>query len=210
MSTTPPDPDDDQHWLDMLAGRHVAEPDRRTAQEATWLRAALLAYRAQAPVGSPAAPQDRIGRLIARARAAGLTTVATQERTSQECGLLLRRPRLRWPLGAAALAATLALTLVPWALQHRVDNDDGAVLRGEAVQTRHAADPLAEREALRAALQAAGLKSAPYQRLDRLGLDVDLPQPLTPAGRSALQSWGLTPPSGPTLRIEFIAAGVSR
>ena len=78
MSTTPPDPDDDQHWLDLLAGRHVAEPDRRTAQEATWLRAALLAYRAQAPVGSPAAPQDRIGRLIARARAAGLTTVATQ------------------------------------------------------------------------------------------------------------------------------------
>lgn len=203
MSAAPTDPDDDQHWLDLLAGRSVAEPDRRTAQEAAWLRAALLAYRGQAPVGAPAAPDERIDRLLARARAAGLIPAPT--------GAVARAqpPMQRWSIGAVALAAALALLVVPWALQINDDRGDAAVMRGDTLQVRRATNPALDREAVRTALQAAGIESAPYQRLDRLGLDAELPPVLAPNQREALIRLGLKPPAGPSLRIEFTADGAS-
>lgn len=199
MTKPAPDPDDDPQWLDLLAGRQVADPDRRTAQEAAWLRAALLAYRAQAPAGVPAAPAERVARLLARARASGLIPAPHDAGTA-------RGPRsiLRWPISALALVGLAALVVLPWVPLPGVDRDSGAVMRGDVVQTRRAADPAADREVLRAALQAVGIESAPYQRLGRLGLDVDLPRPLTAAQRDALARLGLVTPMGPSLRIEFL------
>jgi len=204
MTPSTPDPDDDQQWLDLLAGRHVAEPDRRTAQEAAWMRAALLAYRGQAPAGVPAAPDERMARLLARARTAGLIP-------TPKAGGSVRasRPTWRWSIGAAALVATLALLVAPWALRPGPDPDGTAVMRGDTVQVRRVTDPAADRETVRAALQAAGLDSVPYQRLDRLGLDVELPPVLSPSQRESLTGLGLKPPTGPSLHVEFMAEGAS-
>lgn len=220
MSAAPPDDDDDLHWLQLLSGRHVHEPDRRTAQEAAWLRAALLAYRAQAPAGAPAAPEQRVARLIERARAAGVLPPSAPQRPARAARwalrgfspsrLLQRWPSLSWPLAGALATAALVSLVLPWKLIQEPPDDGATVLRGDAVQTRPAADPTAAREALRAALAAAGLEAAPYQRLDRLGLDLELPQPLTPAQRETLTRLGVTPPSGPSLRIEFVAPAASR
>lgn len=210
MPPAPPEDDDDQQWLQLLAGRHVHEPDGRTAQEAAWLRAALLAYRAQAPAGAPASPELRVARLIGRARAAGLLMPLSPapQRATGAASPLLRGPVRRLSI-AGALAAALAWLVLPWPL-HQTPVDDAAVQRGDAVQTRMSADPSAEREALRAALVASGIEAAPYERLGRLGLDLELPQPLTPAQRDALARLGVAPPSGPSLRIEFVKAGPVR
>ncbi len=105
------------------------------------------------------------------------------------------------------MVALAALVILPWVPLPGVERDSGAVMRGDVVQTRRAADPAADREALRAALQAADIQSTPYQRLGRLGLDVDLPQPLTAAQRDAMARLGLATPMGPSLRIEFVDGG---
>lgn len=214
MSDDPLPPDDDQQWLDLLAGRPVPDAAPRTAQEATAFRSALLACRAQAPAGSPSAPEQRVERLIHRARAAGLVpppaaAAPAGRRPASWLASWLARLR-RWPVGAAVMAMLVAgLVLVPW-LQQAGDEPSAPVLRGDAVQTRVAADPAADREAVRAALRAAGLDAAPYQRLDRLGLDVELPQPLSARQHQALTALGLAPPAGPALRIEFVATETPR
>lgn len=213
MNAAPPDPDDDQQWFDLLAGRHATEPDRRTAQEAAWLRAALLAYRGQAPAGAPAAPDERVARLLGRARAAGLvpTPTASGSMRSAFACRACRAFRRAWPwsIGAAALAATLALLVAPGGLRPPADRDEAVIMRGDAVQVRRSSQPAVDREAMRAALRAAGIDAAPYERLDRLGLDVELPQQLTPTQRDALTGLGLPPAVGPALRIEFSSEGSS-
>ncbi len=209
MTDAPPSPDDDQQWFELLAGRAAPDAHQGTAQEAAWLRAALLAYRAQAPAGEPAPPEQRAERLVERARAAGIVPRPTQPPPDRRRVPWWPLPLRAWPWAGALLATLVgAMVALPWLLPEPHE-PEAPVLRGDAVQTRQASDPAADREAVRAALRAVGIEAAPYQRLDRLGLDIELPQPLSADQRQALIGLGLVPPAGPALRIEFVAAGAA-
>ncbi|MFT7722081.1 MAG: hypothetical protein QM788_04530 [Roseateles sp.] len=189
------DPDDDPHWLDLMAGRTVDAADARTRKEAAWLRAALLSYRPAAPQGGPADADARIRRLLARARAAGVLAATANDAAPA------RRRSAWWP---PALAASVAAFGVMFAvLSPHEGPDDGGTLRGAPVQTVRAADPEARRAQLLQALRAAGFDAQPFERLGRAGIDVALPVPLPPEQAAALGRLGLAAPAGPSLQIEF-------
>ncbi len=118
---------DDQDWLDLLAGRAAPDADPRTCKEAAWLRAALLSYRANAPSGAPAPADERVVRLLARARNAGIL-VSTESSTLIDTP---RKPSSAWRYAVAAGVAMFAamLALLPSRLQagHPGDQKPGAV-----------------------------------------------------------------------------------
>jgi len=201
-------PDDDQAWLDLLAGRSAPDAQAATRHEAAWLRAALLAYRAQAPAGGPAPAEQRIGRLLLRAREAGVlgpaSPVAARRPTAgwrvALAGLVSRRSL--GPMGLALAALVLSAVLLLPGL--RPDAPEADAMRGPARQSVSAPNPLARRDAAMAALRAAGLDAQPFVRLGRPGLDIALPVPLPAAQADALRGQGLLPPGGPTLQVEFV------
>ena len=209
MTPSAPPDDDDQHWLDLMAGRAVPDARSATRQDAAWLRAALLAYRVDAPAGEPTRPDLRVQRLLQRAHVAGLL------QAEPATGGAWQRLR-QWligdgqPLRLGALAAALVLCVVGLQLLWQTtEPDPAAVERGAALQTLRVADPRAERDAMQAALRQAGLEATPYERLGRLGLDIELSAAPSAGQRQALQQLKLALPAGPALRVEFIDAKAS-
>lgn len=206
MSQHPPaandaaDDRDDQPWFDLLAGRAAPGASLRTQAEAAALRSALRRHAGAAPPGQPAPADERITRLLARARADGVLPAAAGQPPHQ------RAPRRAWATGAlAAGVAALGLAL----LLQRPGSDGppaDSVLRGAAVQQLQAADPLQRRDQLLQALRAAGLDAQPFERLGRPGLDIALPVPLPPAQARALAGLGLAAPPGPSLLVELLPA----
>lgn len=196
--------DDDQHWLDLIAGRDAPEADVRTRKEAAWLRAAMLSYRIAPPSGGPADADARVLRLITRARDAGvLPPAANDSQAARDTPPTARAPRRHWPLAWAAGILACALGAL-WAPLHQTD--DGEVLRGAAVQRLQvpdAATALSRRAEVLQTLRAAGFDAAGYERLGHLGIDLALDVPLPPRQAAVLKSLGITPPSGPSLQIEF-------
>ncbi len=225
-----PDADgDDQHWLDLMAGRSAPDASARTRNEAAWLRAALLSYRQDVPPGVPAPADERVMRLLTRARAEGVLPAQQQAHPApaqplahpsthppaapmQAVGAGRAAPANRWRYALAAGMAGLAAVLVFAPGRHGlqpVDGDlDGSTLRGVAVQRIEAAEPLPRRQQLLQALREAGLDAQPYERLGRAGIDVALPVPLPAPQAAALRGLGLTPPTGPSLQIEVVPAAV--
>jgi hypothetical protein len=209
-------PLDDDDWIDLLAGRAAPDSLRATRQEAAWLRAALLAYRAQAPAGTVPDPAQRIERLLARARRAGL--LEPRRATSSGWppggrGAWISRWFARWGGGAWRLGAGLAmaaLLAVLWWPPAADDDGRVPVLRGAAVQQFEVADPAAEARRVQQALQAAGFEVLPYALLGRRGLDVTLDHPLSERRRQALRQLGLQAPPGPTLRLEYLPRAETR
>jgi hypothetical protein len=198
--------DDDQHWFDLLAGRPSAGADATTRAEAARLRQALLQHRAAAPAGDPAAPDDRIARLLGRARAEGV--LAAPSATAPPLSSPQHRRRQAWAGALAAGVAGLVITLLL-----RSPDDQGApkgmpeaVLRGAPVQQLQAADPQQRRQQLLQALRAAGLDAHSFDRLGRAGLDIALPVPLPAAQARALADLGIADPHGPSLQIELLPA----
>lgn len=194
------DPDDDQHWLDLMAGRAAPEADARTRREAAWLRAAMLSYRAAAPPGAPADADERVGRLLTKAREAGVLVSATNDAANDPA--LPRRPITWWRPALAACVAICGIVLV---FQPAKDGlDDGSTLRGAPVQRIQAQDAAQRRQQLLQDLRAAGFDAKPFERLGRLGIDISLPVPLPAEQGAALKRLGLVPPAGPSLQIEFV------
>lgn len=200
------DTDDDLHWLNLLAGRAAPDADARTRKEAAWLRAALLSYRSDAPPGAPAHADDRVGRLLARAREAGvLPRAANDERLAGS-----RLPtRSRWPLALAASVVLCGVLFVNLNSRQTPDDDAGP-LRGAPVQQITAPDTALRREQLLQDLRAAGFDARPFERLGRPGIDVSLPVPLPRDQAAALTRLGLHAPAGPSLQIEILAPQASR
>lgn len=212
--TEPDDLQDDQHWLDLMAGRDAPDADARTRKSAAWLRAAMLTYRVDAPAGGPSGPDVRIRRLLARARAAGVLGAAANEadypgrgpRAGSRWSRTLRGPQAL--VASLVLCASVAL-LMPW----QADDGGDGVMRGAAVQTLTAPagqSAAQQRDDVLRQLRAAGFDAQPFDRLARPGIDVALEVPL-PAGQvAALKALGIQPPAGPSLQIEFVANGGSR
>jgi hypothetical protein len=205
--------DEDQRWLDLMAGREVPDAGQRLREEAAWLRAALLAYRAGSPAGRMPDPATRVQRLLQRAVEAGVLEPAAA-RGGRRPSWLWRwfarvaggagaGPAWRWPAGIAVALALGGLLLVP--LEQDTAPEGDTLRSGAAVQTIVAPAPAAARDRLLAELRAAGLDAAPYDALGRVGIDVELAQPLPPAAAALLRQHGLQPPAGPQLRVEFVA-----
>ncbi|MDI4634119.1 hypothetical protein J7U46_13760 [Pelomonas sp. V22] len=199
--------DDDQDWLDLMAGRPAPGADDITRTQAEALRAAVLTQRLSAPAGAPAAADQRAERLLQRARAAGvledrLADVARPARAAN-----------RWPYAMAASVAVIGLLLV---MQQQGPGDGSPAgmrdpapeheqMRGAVLQQRLSSQPLLDRQALLDRLRAAGFEAQPYERLGRLGIDVELPVPLPAARAAALKQLGLQPVTGPSLQIEILS-----
>ncbi len=205
---SPDDTDlDDLQWFELMAGRNASDARSATRADAAWLRAALLSYAPQPPSGVMPEAGARATRLIARAVAAGVLRPA--ELTGWRRALhALRQPKpgrqRGWQgLGLATLAV-LSLTLFLRVNVPMPPGEPADAERGAAVQQVISSDAPARQKQLLRALRAAGLDAQPYERLGRLGVDVELPQPLSPPQRAALQNQGLKPPAGRSLLIEIV------
>jgi hypothetical protein len=190
--------DDDIAWLEVLAGRGDAgSADAAPAphvSEATALRELI---RTQAPEPEiPQAPRvdpQRENELIARARAAGL----------------LRTPRAaparHWWTGRRALAAAAVIVAAVGIALLRLPSPPTETLRGGGTAHLRARDPLALKRRLTEELGAAGAHVTGFERLGRPGIDVDLPQPITPQVRRILEEHRLPVPADGELTVEFDA-----
>jgi len=181
--------DDDQDWLDALAGRGTAvSPTRR---EAAVLRAAL----SDARQGVAEVATDEV--------AAARREVALIERAVQE-GLIERAPRRlgRWqlPLAASVLLAIGAGIF----FRPQVADDSGAVRGDERGIVRlTAADPARLERDILAQLRAAGVEATGYEALDVHGIDADLALPLSPEVQRILDVHGIPAPADGVLRVEI-------
>jgi hypothetical protein len=192
--------DDDMAWLEVLAGRaDAAGGDDAAAEhlsEAAALRE-LIRTQATEPEIPPARPVDpqRENELIARARAAGLlpTPRATPARHLWT--------RHRTLAAAAVIVAAIGVALL------RLPSPPTETLRGGGTVHLRAPDPVALKRQLSEELRAAGAHVTGFERLGRPGIDVDLPQPVTPRVRRILEEHQLPVPADGELTVEFDATG---
>lgn len=219
--------EDDQQWLDLLAGRAVPGAPAPVVAEAMALRQGLRRYRLDAPPAALPATDERLQRLLERARQAGVLpapadgsaqtpgeTPATGPAAAPAAGTPRMRPGTaapvrprRWP--AVALGLGLAAGVAAWWAARPVPSTAPPpfVLRGDGLLQRTVADgpaAQAERDALLQQLRQRGFEADAYEQLGRPGIDLVLVQPLTAAQQAALAELGITPGGGPQLRIEFV------
>jgi len=186
--------DDDQDWLDALAGRGTAaSPTRR---EAEVLRAAL----GDARYTTSEVATDEVG---AARREAALLDRAVKE------GLIEHAPRrfARWQLSLAASVLLVLAAGIVFQLQPRVPTSDA--LRGDrsgderGIVRLTATDPARLERDLLAQLRAAGVEATGYEALDVRGIDADLALPLSPQVQRVLDAHGIPAPADGVLRIEI-------
>jgi hypothetical protein len=189
---------DDDVWMDGLAGRiKPAELDagrsRNLVLEAAALRELIRRLSPPAATDAPQTDAAREQQLIARARREGL--------------LSANRPRGLPHLRRVSLAAAAVLVLAVSAGIWRASLPPQEVLRGVDGGTvlLEARDPLALRRELTEELHAAGVSVSDYERLGRLGLDADLPQPLPPKIARILERHHIPVPADGVLAVEIEA-----
>ncbi len=189
--------DDDQVWLDALAGHRGPRVDSAAAREAEELRAGILAHAAEAEVDVPARDAAREQQLIERARRAGLLP----QRSAPA-----RNPWLAWfggwraglaVAGLAGMAIVIGVNLRPKAEPEIVRSSPMGVVRLED------ADPLELQRRLVDELRAAGVEAVAYERVGLRGVDADLPQPVPPRIREVLKRHRIPLPADGVLLLEI-------
>lgn len=185
--------DDDQLWLEALAGR--AAGDSPPQREASALRRAVIERETDVPV---VAERDRDpareGRLLDRARREGVL------------GKPRAAPHRRWWIGwdsgfAVAAIAGIALAIGFYQLPTR----ESQVVRSapDGVVRLEADDPAGLKQQIIDELRAIGVAASGYERLGRHGIDADLPQPVTDAVRRVLARHRIPLPADGVLRVEI-------
>lgn len=207
-------------WLRGLRGQTPApDADSRSHAEGQCLQLALSATPVEAPAVSP----RELELMLERAEREGLFRATGCQRCRvwrEALRDVWRAPAWRW---GGAFSGALALSLMVWlglpqqAIWPGDDgvpasastSGDGGVTRGsDGVLQLRVPDPQAWREALASELQAQGLEVRRYERLGRLGLDVELSG--LPAERQApvqaiLTRRGLPWPADGVLMLELSA-----
>lgn len=198
-------PEDEQLWLDALAGRARGQDASREAREANELRKAMLARQAEGAAEVPAVDAAREADLIARARREGLVRVAQGSTPAREQGS--QAARFAWFSGwrsglsvavIAALAIGLGLFLKPATEVETVRSSPDEIVRLES------ADPAALKRTLIEELRAVGVTADGYEMFGRQGVDADLAQPVSPEVRQVLEKYRITPPDNGLLRVEIV------
>jgi hypothetical protein len=199
--------DDDESWLDALAG-HGKDPAKSATAEGQALRQVLLA-RATELQSMPTEHQSiaerdpaREAELIARARTAGIlpdTVVPARVRSAGQW-------YARWPVQLAA--ASIVCMAVGVQLHSRL-NAPTETLRsaGTGIVRISAADPVQLKSDLIRELRAAGVQATGYESFGRQGIDADLPAPLPAEVREVLDRHGLPAPRDNILQVEIDRAG---
>jgi len=189
----------DDVWLEALAGRvspaQVSEQSRALALEAAALREFIREEESVSSLDVPGVSAAREEELIARARRDGLlVSYSTDARA---------RPSLRRLSLSAAAVLVVAVGIGVW----RASLPPLEVVRGVDHGTVHmeARDPAALKRQLTDELEAAGVKVSGYERLGRVGIDADLPQPLPPEVAKILARHQIPIPSDGALVVEIAA-----
>ncbi|HEV2269198.1 MAG TPA: hypothetical protein VGR92_07055 [Steroidobacteraceae bacterium] len=192
--------DEDQDWLDALAGRATSGAHGAASREAQRLREHIQRNVRAPDVAVAQRDAQREAQLLDRAQREGLIDPAQ----------LTRRTRRRLQPGAfgglVALAAglagiTVALTMflhgAPLTQHLRGARENENVIRIEA------ADPTALKMEILDQLRAAGVSATGYERLGVAGINADLPKPVPPRVRDVLTRHHLSVPNGGELRVEI-------
>ncbi len=192
--------DQDQDWLDTLAGRSPSGVHRAAGREGQELRAHIQRNVRAPDVTVPEHDARREAQLLDRARREGLIDPTQLTRRARQ------RLRPRALGGLVALAAGLAgITVALTMFLHGGPRTEH--LRGARENVIHleAADPTALKMEILDELRAAGVSATGYERLGIEGINADLPKPVPPRVRDVLTRHHLSVPTGGELRIEIAA-----
>lgn len=185
--------DDDDLWLDVLAGRKPPGSSEPAAREAAQFREAMLRKSAADLVDAPDRSARREAALLARAEREGL--------------IVRKHSRLRERLGFAPGWAFAAVASLAVALGFIIDRapptivergDDAGIVRIEA------ADPVALKTTLLQELNNVGVAATGYERLGVQGIDAQLPQPVPDNVRTVLERHHVEVPGDGVLTIEIV------
>jgi hypothetical protein len=194
--------DDDETWLDVLAGRTPPDPSRPAAREARLLRESLVRQRQRQQVEQlpklPSRDVRREAELLARAEREGLVEPAR-----------LRR-RSGWLSGGRVLAAAAVVAFVAIGLTLFLrTGSEQEIYRGthEGAVTIEAANPATLKGELIAELRAAGVAATGYERFGLQGVDAELPKPISPQVRAVLERHHVPVPQDGILKVEITAPG---
>lgn len=190
---------DDQDWLDALAGRTPAGSRRAAIREARRLRDHIQRNVRAPDVAVAERDAQREEQLLERARREGLIDPAQLTRRSRR---RLRSGVARWVALAAGIAAIAIAPLLLFRSVHPTEHFRGTadhVIRIEAVE------PTALKMQILDELRAAGVPATGYEQLGVAGIDASLPKPVPPQVRAILSRRHLTVPSNGVLRIEITA-----
>jgi len=192
--------DENQDWLDALAGRTPAGSHRAAIGEGQRLRE-FVQRNVHAPeVTVPERDAQREAELLERARREGL--IDPEELTRRA------RRRLR-PAGIAgwlALAASITgiAVALSFFLRGAPPTEHFRAAREQVIHLE-AADPAALKRQLLDELRAAGVRATGYEQLGVEGIDASLPEPVPSRVRDVLMRHHLSVPSNGILRIEIAA-----
>lgn len=190
---------DDQEWLDGLGG---TGQERRTAahMEGSLLRSALHSRTGTKSLGSaggqsPSAAIDPLREqlLIDRAREAGVLAPASPRRGWRGANPLL--------LAAAAGIAGLAIG-VNWP-RWRADAPSTTRTATDQIIRLDSRDPARLKQKILSALHQAGVRATGYESLGVQGIDAELPLPVPPNVREALEAVDIPVPANGQLQIQI-------
>ena len=191
--------DELDRWLAALAGRDVDGG----SQEGWALRAQIRAHTPELLAAVAQIDPAREEQLIARARAAGLLSGENQP-AARNAGTPRRSGFARAYLMAAAVAAITVGATTLWYMRVPTETFRGAANGIVELETR---DPRALKVRLMQELKDVGINATGYERLDRAGLDADLPLPIAPNVRHVLEQHHIPIPSDGALIVEIRASG---
>lgn len=194
--------DEDEDWVDALAGRAPMGADRAAAREGARLRE-LIQRNVHAPdVSVPERDAQREAQLLERARREGLIDPAQLTRRARR---FMRPTGIAGWLALAAsitgIAVALGLFLRSAPPAEHFRNAREQVIRIEA------ADPAALKMQIIDELRAAGVRATGYEQLGIEGIDATLPEPVPPPVRDVLTRHHVSVPDNGVLRIEIAAPG---
>ena len=191
--------DEDQDWVDALAGRAPEGSNRGVVREGLRLRE-LIQRNVHAPdVSVPERDARREAQLLERAQREGLLDPSQ---------LTKRRRRLMRPTGIGGLALAASLACLAVALTFLLHGTPQTQhLRGahEEVVRIEAADPTVLKMQILQELRAVGVTATGYEQLGVEGIDADLPEPVPPRVREVLTRHHVSVPSDGVLKIEITA-----
>ena len=184
--------DDDQTWLETLAGRGSQDSPGSEPSEAKVLRELIAAQLQEDSTTVAEVDAQREAALIMRARVEGLLPQR-----------VTRSARRVWWLTGGALAATAILaSIILSLLRNAPVSENFRGMDGGAVRIE-SSNPQALKDRLLRELNAVGVRATGYDRLGRLGIDADLPQPLPPAVQHLLEKHHIPLPSDGVLTVEI-------
>ncbi|HEX5461358.1 MAG TPA: hypothetical protein VFX20_15445 [Steroidobacteraceae bacterium] len=194
--------DEDQDWLDALAGRAAGGRHPTAIREAQRLRECIQRNVSTPHVAVPARDAQREAQLLERAQREGLIDPV---RLASRRRLLLAPTKAG---GWVALAAGLVGIAAALALFLRGTPQSAHLRSGhENVSRIEAADPKALKMELLDELRAAGVPATGYEALGVEGIDAQVPQPVSPRVRDILIQHHVSVPGNGILRIEIAAQG---